>query len=165
MRSERGDFNSCGKWSSGVLPIMLWWSLAWFPYFYLDCPWPYCVLLNSFVLLPTFRFRRQPNFCWTLCESTNWRRICLGDLAFPRRSKKASGWLVFNRRPKVLPLLAKFSPTSQKILEEEVIKEEASLANADQIALHQVFLKFHLRFIQTMSRQQAMSLLLLMARK
>ena len=21
---------------------MLWWSLAWFPYFYLDCPWPYC---------------------------------------------------------------------------------------------------------------------------
>ena len=50
-RSERGDFNSCGKWSSGVLPIMLWWSLAWFPYFYLDCPWPYCVkgmLLNKY---------------------------------------------------------------------------------------------------------------------
>ena len=121
------------------------------------------LLLNSY--LPTFRFRRQPNFCWTLCESTNWRRICLGDLAFPRRSKKASGWLVSNRRPKVLPLLAKFSPTNQKILEEEVIKEEASPANADQIALHQVFLKFHLRFIQTISRQQAMSLLLLMARK
>ena len=70
-----------------------------------------------------------------------------------------------NRRPKVLPLLAKFSPTNQKILEEEVIKEEASPANADQIALHQVFLKFHLRFIQTISRQQAMSLLLLMAKK
>ena len=42
MRSERGDFNSCGKWSSGVLPLMLWWSLEWFPYFYLGCPWPYC---------------------------------------------------------------------------------------------------------------------------
>ena len=33
MRSERRDFNSCGKWSSGVLPLMLWWLLAWFPYF------------------------------------------------------------------------------------------------------------------------------------
>ena len=43
VRSERGDFNSCGKWSSRVLPLMLWWSLAWFPYFYSDCPWPYCV--------------------------------------------------------------------------------------------------------------------------
>ena len=42
MKAERGDFNSCGKWLSGVLPLMLWWSLAWFPYFYLDCPWPYC---------------------------------------------------------------------------------------------------------------------------
>ena len=21
-------------------PLMLWWSLAWFPYFYSDCPWP-----------------------------------------------------------------------------------------------------------------------------
>ena len=42
VRSERGDFNSCGKWSSRVLPLMLWWSLAWFPYFYSDCSWPYC---------------------------------------------------------------------------------------------------------------------------
>ena len=25
-----------------VLPLMLWWSLGWFPYFYSDCPWPYC---------------------------------------------------------------------------------------------------------------------------
>ena len=39
--SKRGDFNSCGKCSSGVLPFMLWWWLAWFPYFYLDFPWPY----------------------------------------------------------------------------------------------------------------------------
>ena len=39
---QRGDFNSCGKWSSRVPPLMLWWSLAWFPYFYTDCPWPYC---------------------------------------------------------------------------------------------------------------------------
>ena len=37
-----GDFNSCGKWSSRVLPVMLWWSLAWFPYFYSGCPRPYC---------------------------------------------------------------------------------------------------------------------------
>ena len=27
-----------------VLTLMLWCSLAWFPYFYLDCPWPYCVI-------------------------------------------------------------------------------------------------------------------------
>ena len=39
---RKGDFNSCGKWSSRVLPLMLWWSLVWFPYFYSDCPWPYC---------------------------------------------------------------------------------------------------------------------------
>ena len=42
VRSERGDFDSCGKWSSRMVPLMLWWSLAWFPYFYSDCPWPYC---------------------------------------------------------------------------------------------------------------------------
>ena len=42
VRSERGDFNSCGKWSSRVLSLMLWWSLAWFPNFFSDCPWPYC---------------------------------------------------------------------------------------------------------------------------
>ena len=32
-----GDINHCGKWSSSrMLPLMLWWSLAWFPYFYSD---------------------------------------------------------------------------------------------------------------------------------
>ena len=44
-RSKMWDFNSCGKWSSRVLPLILWWSLAWFPYFYSDCPWPCCVIL------------------------------------------------------------------------------------------------------------------------
>ena len=37
------DFNSCGKWSSRVLPVMLWW----FPYFYSDCSWPYCASLHK----------------------------------------------------------------------------------------------------------------------
>ena len=54
MRSEKGDFNSCGKWSSGVLPIMLWWLLAWFPYFYIDCPWPYCAVV--FIVLGIYNF-------------------------------------------------------------------------------------------------------------
>ena len=48
VRSERGDFNFCGKWSSRVLPLMLWWSLAWFPNVYLNCPWPYCVSMMKF---------------------------------------------------------------------------------------------------------------------
>ena len=26
-----------------LLLLMLWWSLAWFPNFYSNCPWPYCV--------------------------------------------------------------------------------------------------------------------------
>ena len=43
LRSERWDFNSCGKWSSRVLPVMLWW----FPYFYSDCSWPYCASLHK----------------------------------------------------------------------------------------------------------------------
>ena len=45
VRSKMGDFNSCGKWSSRVLPLMVWWSLAWFPYFYSGFPWPYCAFL------------------------------------------------------------------------------------------------------------------------
>ena len=28
---------------NGSLKKLLWWSLAWFIYFYLGCPWPYCV--------------------------------------------------------------------------------------------------------------------------
>ena len=34
--SEMGDFNFCGQWSSRMLPLMLWWSLPWFPSFYSD---------------------------------------------------------------------------------------------------------------------------------
>ena len=41
MRSERADFDYCGKWFSRVLPLILLWSFAWFLYFYSDCPWPY----------------------------------------------------------------------------------------------------------------------------
>ena len=43
MKSERGDFNSCGKWFSRVLPLMLWWLLVWFSNFYSGCPWTYFV--------------------------------------------------------------------------------------------------------------------------
>ena len=43
-RSKRWYF----KWFSRVLPLMLWWPFAWFPYFYSDCPWPcyeiFCIL-------------------------------------------------------------------------------------------------------------------------
>ena len=44
---RKGDFNFCGKWSSGVLPLMLWCSLAWFPYFYSGCPWQLNSLTKS----------------------------------------------------------------------------------------------------------------------
>ena len=47
------DFNSCGQWFSRVLPLMLWWWLAWFPYFFSDCPWPYCALSEALILAAT----------------------------------------------------------------------------------------------------------------
>ena len=31
------------NWRIRGFVFLMWWSLAWFPYFYSDCPWPYCV--------------------------------------------------------------------------------------------------------------------------
>ena len=93
--SERGDFNSCGKWSTRVLPLMLWWLLVWFPYFYSDCPWPYCDITgqksksisspeqNYFVhfalrypctskLLFVQKHLEQKKYIWNCCNLWQW---------------------------------------------------------------------------------------------
>ena len=61
VRSERGDFNSCGKWSSRVPALMLWWSLAWFPYFYSDWLW-FELYIFGHCPLPKFGIKPKQNW-------------------------------------------------------------------------------------------------------
>ena len=68
VRSERGDLNSCGKWSI-VLPLMLQWSLAWFPYFYSGCPWPQCVDCRYHVTCPPFEQGVVSNSKWKMGQN------------------------------------------------------------------------------------------------
>jgi len=51
VRSERGILIRVEKGSSRVLILTLWWSLAWFLYYYSNWPWPYCDYYISLYLL------------------------------------------------------------------------------------------------------------------
>ena len=77
VRSKRGELNSFGKWSSRVLPLMLYWSLAWFPYFFSDFPWPYCagVVLRPTTVASGGWLRAQMHqFCWH--QTSFFMKLC-----------------------------------------------------------------------------------------
>ena len=61
VRSKRGDFNSCWQWSSRVAALMLWWSLAWFPYFYSDWLW-FELYIFGHCPLPKFGIKPKQNW-------------------------------------------------------------------------------------------------------
>ena len=68
-----------------MLPLVLWWLFAWFPYFYSDCPWPCCgngwtkiqvktnLIIRNFVLNTVFMERRtllSKQYCKFVCRRT-----------------------------------------------------------------------------------------------
>ena len=60
------------------IPLMLWWSFVWFPYFYSDWLWPCCVLQCAKGKSP--RDEMKNNGESSKCRSTTYRS-CVYKLA------------------------------------------------------------------------------------